>query len=320
MRPVLGRFLIVATLLIARSLPAVAQPSAIWFAPPGNASHDGGSFRQLAQSAEAWREATANISVFSMDANELLLDPPANIVPQLDFLVAHGKQLNVTVLALPVDKHICGNGVEGTVWPGEPAAYAQKFKTLGAKINFFSFDGPFISGHLYAGKNACRLTVMQTARHVAITVQALRRQYPTARFVDLESPNYASISKWKQNLNEWLTDFRAATGEDLYALTMDINWGRPWADAVQETAKILRTHGTKVGVFLNAAGGRGISANDWINAAKQHMCDLEALHLNLDYVVITNWSSTSVPSLPESSSDSLTSLVNWYASKPSCGS
>jgi hypothetical protein len=298
--------------------PFVAEAADIWLAPPDPVTQHNQDFPLFFDNPAAWSRAAANIAVFSVTANYLVRSPKDVVQRQLAFLRSHGIKLDVSILAMTADKHICGNGIEGMVWPGEPAAYARQIKALGADVDTFSFDWPLTSGHTLQRENACKYSVREAAHRLGAVARTLMAAFPNVKFVDQEPPNAMSLPAWKQTLSEWLTDFQAEAGVPMYAMSMDLNWPTAWTMPAIETAQLLRGKGVKVGVFINAGGGATQTADAWTAAVKRNVCSVRATAIAPDYLEVSNWEQMRVPNLPETNPGSLTSVVNWVAAGGGC--
>ena len=96
-------------------------------------------------------------------SEDLLQAPSAEVRRQLAWIHAKGMKLAVQLPALPVDKHVCGNGIEGMTWPGEAALSAKALQALGAQVDFFALDLPMTNGHISKRAGACKLSLPETA-------------------------------------------------------------------------------------------------------------------------------------------------------------
>src|SRR5208337_4509828 len=118
------------------------------------------------------------------------------------------------------------------------------------------------------------LTVHETARRVASSVHALRAMYPNAKIIDADIPTGKPVDEWRAVLAEWLQDYEDLGGESFYGLSMDIWWAFPWRESVPATIPILKKHGVRAGIFIDAIGRPGLTAAMWMAAAKRNACDL----------------------------------------------
>lgn len=288
-------------------------PLPTWFAP----SQQSGDFQQLFARPQSWAIAATQVGVISFSANYLTRASDAAVRQALAFSHDHGLLVDVSISALPVDKQICGDGVEGMVWPGEVALYAQKLRALGADVYSFSFDLPLTSGHLYHGTNACNFSVFEVASRIGTSVRALRQAYPNAKIFDAEVPTGMPPNEWLNLLSVWLSDFAQITGENFQGVSMDVWWDSPWKDAVQKSIRILHNRGISAGVFLDADSRNHNTAADWITAVKANACTIRKFDTPLDYVIIANWMAIEIKNLPDTIPLSLTSLIRWYTSEKS---
>jgi hypothetical protein len=308
---------VVVTVLITAS-PVMAERPEIVFVPTDNVTQHGEDFPRLFEDPQSWSAAAKHVAIFEFPVNYLLRSPRMTVKWQLEWLRSRGIKLSVGIPALPVDKRICGDGIEGMTWPGEAALMGQQLKELGAEVDFFGFDLPLTNGHFADNRTACHLSIQETANRLAASVRELRRFYPQAQLVDAEVPTGIPLSQWRSALSEWLPAFRQASGEDLYALFMDVWWKAEWQDAVRETVRILAGQSIRSGIFLDATGGNGVAAKDWIADARANACALRGTKIALDYVSIANWLDMQVKNLPETDSDTLTGFLDWFAANGTC--
>ncbi|MBN9509286.1 MAG: hypothetical protein J0I21_09270 [Alphaproteobacteria bacterium] len=299
---------------------AVAARPDIWFAPTDNITQHGKDLPQLFDDPDSWPYGASQISVLSFPARYLLLAPAAEVRRQLAWIRAKGIKLAVQLPALPVNKRVCGNGIEGMTWPGEAAHSAKALRALGAEVDFFALDLPMTNGHISKRAQACRLSLLETAARLASAVRELRRVYPDVRIVDLEVPTGIPLSEWTSTLAAWLNAYRAASGEDFYGLTMDAWWKFEWREAAKATASILSARGIRTGIYIDAVEGNTVAARGWIRAARRNACELRALSTAIDYVVIANWMDMNVHNAPESDPNTLTGLLAWFARPGGCSS
>ena len=314
-----ARFALIA--LSALCLPAgeaAAQQPEIWFSPTDNVTQRGRDFDQLFQNPPAWANSANRVSVFSVPVRYLLTAPAPVVKSQLAWIQSHNMKLAVQVPALPVNKHVCGDGIEGMTWPGEAAHSAKALQALGANVDYFALDLPMTSGHMSRGRKACRLSIQETALRLASAVKELRAVYPAVRIVDLEVPTGIPLAEWTTTLPAWLDAYRQASGENFYGLTMDAWWKFDWRRPAQATARILSSRRIRTGMYLDAVEGSNVAAANWTKAARRNACDLRATQIPVDYVVIANWMDMRVNNLPEGDPSSLTGVLNWFAQGGAC--
>jgi len=310
--------LAIGMLLIGACRASAAQPE-LWFAPPDDIMQPGhGDYQGLFTQPESWTVIANKVQVFSTTGNYLVRSSPDLVKRLLGILRDRGIRLNVSIPALPVDKHVCGAEVEGMIWPGEALLYARRLKSLGAQVDSFTFDEPLSYGHLYRGKNACRLSIESTAQQLALSVHQLREVYPRARLIDAEVPTGRPVADWQRILREWLAAYREKTGEELSGFSMDLYWHFDWLSAATVTIHELHERGIRAGYFLDSDGRPGTTVAQWIGEAKMNACHMRATGLPVDYVVVANWTLPAVRNLPETDPLTLAGLVNWYDGSFDC--
>jgi hypothetical protein len=311
-----------ALLLLGISLvsvaPAAAEPPELWFAPTDDVTQHGKDMPLLFSDPRSWPYGASHVAVLSLPVRYLLQAPAAEVRRQLAWIRARNMRLAVQLPALPIDKHVCGDGIEGMTWPGEATRSARALEKLGAQVDFFALDLPMTNGHISKRAKACRLPLEETAVRVASAVRELRRIYPDARIIDLEVPTGIPLSEWKSTLSSWLDAYRQASGEDFYGLTMDAWWKFDWKPAAEATARIVAKHGTRVGIYIDAVEGNDVRAEEWIAAARRNACDVEKLSTTMDYVVIANWMDMHVNNAPETDPATLSGMLAWFARGERC--
>lgn len=306
--------------LVGLCVSANAQAPEVWFAPTDNVSQHGEDFLVYFETPQTWAAALGRVHTFSVTINYLAGAPPNIVRRQLALLRSHGIKLDVEVPGIAIDKHQCGDGIEGMMWPGEAALNARHLKDIGAEVDTFSFDLPLVAGHVIHAPKACQLSVTDTARRLATTVREMRAFYPNARFVDQEVPTGMPVAKWTALLRQWLPAYRAASGENFYGLTMDAWWEFPWQDTVRQTTAILHENGIRAGMFFDADGKPGMTAQQFRTDAEHNVCAVRQAAIPLDYVEVANWMVMAVKNLPESDPLTLTSFLDWVAAGTGCPS
>ncbi len=290
----------------------------IFISPTDDITQQGKGFAEYFDRPEKWRHAASQISEFSLPARYLLTAPSTIVRKQLAVLHRLGIRLDVAILALPVDKHICGNGVEGTVWPGEPASQARRLRSLGADVYSFSLDLPLNAGYRERGPQACRLTIQESALRTAHAVASVLAVYPTAKIFDIEVPTGMPPTEWADTLRTWLDSYKAASQRDFDALLLDAWWLFDWRSAVRATIGVTGPRHMPVGIGIDASGARNVSAKNWIALSKHNACALHATGLPIEILGVANWQNMNVRGVPETDPTTLTGLVDWVASGMAC--
>jgi hypothetical protein len=310
----MGRVVLLFFALTAIVHSANAQHSKVWLALPERND----DYPKLFSDPQSWERAAQNSDVFSIGAGYVNRISSEDLKADLVLINRLGLKLDVGMSALPVDKKVCGDGLEGMVWPGEAIATARRLKNAGAQVNSFSFDLPLTNGHISLASHACRFSIREVAARLGSTMQALRSVYPKAQFVDVEVPTGMPAVEWSQLLAEWVADLRLETGEELGGFVLDIWWEFPWEQTLASSIQILHKRGIPVGTFIDVDRGIGADAESFPLWAKRNACRIINVSPESDFVVVANWMVPHVPLLPENDPHSLTALVNWYVSDKIC--
>lgn len=295
-----------------------ALATEIWFAPPDSVMQRNADFSELAKRPESWAGAARGTQVFAITINYLLRAPLDEVDQLLDFLKSNRIKLAVSMPALPLDKARCGYNSEGAIWPGEAEVQVRGLLARDIRPDFISFDLPLTSGHLDRRPTACHLSVKQTASQLAQSVRSYRRAFSNTHFVDAEVPTGIPPKLWRETLAQWLQQYRAETGEELYGLSMDVWWAFQWREAVRQTIDLLASRQIRAGIYVGSDGGRGMTAEEWVADAKRNACNLSRSGFSLDYVVIANWTLMAVKNVPQRQPSTLTNLLGWYQQGPPC--
>ncbi len=290
----------------------------IFISPTDNITQQGRGFNDYFLHPEEWRHAAGQISEFSLPARYLLTASPQIVRNELAVLHRLGIRLDVAILALPVDKQVCGNGIEGTVWPGEPASQARRLKSLGADVYSFSLDLPLNAGYREQGPQACHLSIQESAVRTAHAVASVLAVYPAAKIFDIEVPTGMPPAEWAATLRAWLDAYKAASQRDFDGLLLDAWWLFDWRSAVRATIQVTGPRHMLVGIGIDASGARNVPAKDWITLSKRNACALRRSGLRIDILGVANWQNMNVRGVPETDPTTLTGLVDWIARGMDC--
>lgn len=313
----IGWIMMWLALLLAAG-PARAQE--VWFAPANSITQRGRDFKRLFDDPAAWQALAARVTGIALPANYFLREQPDVARARLAVLRTQKVKLNIGLPALTTDKHVCGDGVEGMIWPGEAGLMAKRLQDLGAEVDGFTLDLPLTAGNISRNPHACHFSVRETAARLAPSIAQLRRYYPRAKIVDAEVPTGIPVAEWQSKLTEWLAAYRATTGEELAALALDAWWPFNWQAAVTASAPVARARNVKIGMFLDSSEGGNVPGPTWVAHARANGCALRALGTPMDFVVVANWLDMQVPNLPDSDPNSLAGLALWQANADPCPS
>jgi hypothetical protein len=318
MKPIRSFIRAAAAVLALPLLAAVAQPAraqSIWLSPMDPVTQHGVDYELMFSEPQTWQSAAKAISTFAVNANYLLRSDPTLVKNHLAWLQANNIKLAVGVGILPANKNVCGNGVEGMIWPNEANLIASQLYQLGAQVDYFILDEPLTHGTISNVPNACHYTVQQNAQQLAYSIKQVRKYYPTAKFVDAEIPTGIPLSTWLATLADWVPAYQQATGEPMYEMALDVWWKFPWHDAVANTQQQLSTQGIRTAIYIDASEGNNVAAGKWVLDARASAVELLNSGLQIDDFIVANWISTQVRNLPDTRPATLTGLATWLAGK-----
>ena len=304
--------------LVGPSCAATPDRPEIWLAPADDVTQRGHDIHDFFHHPGSWRHAARDITRFSVPVRYLLITPPDVVARELGVLHELGIPLNVQVPAMPADKHVCGDGMEGVVWPGEPAQFSKKLKTLGVEVYSFSLDLPLTSAALSKDIRSCHLTIHEAAERTARATSEILSIYPDAKIIDIEVPTGMPSNEWATTLSTWNEEYRKASGRSFDGLLLDAWWKFDWSSAASATLRVLQPYHIPVGIILDASGASNVSASEWVRLSKRNACTLKDSHIHLNFYSVANWENMHVPGLPDSDTDTLTGLVDWIAVGPKC--
>ncbi len=309
-------------LCLAMSASATQAPE-VWFAPPDDLdrgertyNHD---YQRLFDPSPAW-SAKADVFVLSP---KMTAQAPAEMEKRItDFLASRHMALALSTGVVQMDNvqrtpGECGFGVEGYTRPLRNQAIFTRQKNYGNDVKYIALDEPLSFGHHFRGGpkalgSSCQFSIGETARRTAASLAEIRKQFPDAKIVDAEAvATTVPASQWLQDLQEWLKAYKSASGELPNAVVFDVDWKKPWLDAVRPATDILHRTGVRAGIFLDGTAPNGTDA-DAVATYKQNMAAVAAAKLPLDIVVVANWTPHPANDLPESDPNSLTGVLRYY--------
>ena len=99
----------------------------------------------------------------------------------------------------------CGDGVESFTDPPGNAVIARRIKDAGGELTYVAMDEPLYFGHYYAGRNACRSSIDNTAQRAAAIVRVYQREFPQIIIGDTEPfPALAKQPGWQDDYQQWM--------------------------------------------------------------------------------------------------------------------
>ncbi|HEY2529191.1 MAG TPA: hypothetical protein VGJ20_14795 [Xanthobacteraceae bacterium] len=308
-------------------VPAHAQE--IWLAP-----NDAVDRIDMFKPDAPWKNAAAHTQVFKFYANKDFNSPPQEAV---DAVVG---DMNRRGIAVALEAGVMnvgavqppGCGGWGSVEGYGPVAMheviARKIKKAGGVVKYVAMDEPLWYGHYFKGgtprfpHRGCQSSIGEVASLVAPSLAVYIREFPSVIIGDIEPSNaLANQPDWQRDLTAWGTAFRAAVGRPLAFLQLDAAWAEPQAAVharlVYQFAQQHRGLFGKIGMIYNGNPNDPSDAA-WVQSARDHVLLIERdFGLHPDQAVFQSWHPHPTHTLPETSPDTLTSLVDFYVTRKS---
>ena len=284
----------------------------IWFAPldPTPRANFTGSpqFLSLFSPSAPWPNAAARTSVFKLYAGALENLGDANLRALFAELDRRGIELALEYGVLG-ETATCGQGIEGFGGRALVSA-ARRVSQLGGTLRYVAMDEPFYFGSLYDGANACHWTPQQVATDAAVSLRALKAEFPLVEVGDIE-PLPIAGTDWLARYTSMIDAF-ATSGFPLAFLHADVQWpDAQWRASVDAIRAAATERSVRFGVIYNG-DGTDTSDAQWLGKAEQRMTDYELESDAPAFAVFQSWHPYPRKLLPESDSDAFTWLINRY--------
>ena len=192
----------------------------------------------------------------------------------------------------------CGYGVEGYSDPGANAKLVAKLQRAGVQVSYIGMDEPLFFGHYYNGKNACHSSIENVAERVSIILHEYLKVYSDATVIDTEPfPAISNQPGWRDDYKRWMRAYRAAVGQSIGNLNIDINWLPRWQQTLGSVMTFARDLRLSVGIIYWAnppvLPETDITNELWLNSAwvHQNYTQIEhTMHIVPDRAIFTSWS------------------------------
>jgi hypothetical protein len=293
-------------------IPTPADLSArplIWYAPLPNEPTNPGSvdFMDQFTPAAPWQHAASHVDVYKLYGGWVARGASdAQLATAIADIRRRGMVLAVEAgpLTAPAD---CGQAVESFAGVDEARVIASRVLKAGGRIAVIAFDEPYYYAHVYDGANACHWDLPRIASMVVDYVKVLRSYFPELIAGDIEPlPEPVTAA----GLADWIDAYRAAAGEPLAFLHMDMDWGRPgWDTLGHAVASRAARRGVPVGMIYN--GGSAPTAAQWLQQAGLRVKRYEAGGV-ADHTIFQSWNPQPDHVLPETDPAAFSSLVRVY--------
>jgi hypothetical protein len=236
------------------------------------------------------------------------------LADKLGRLVA--RHIAIDFVAQPVvsDDPNCGHE-EGYEDPRGLAATIERLRRLKLPIRTLSMDGGLFAGHYATDSQACRLSLEQTVRQVAVTINAFVKVYPDIEVGEIiPTVPLTREPDWQTALRAYRDGLAAATGKQLAFFELDIAWENPsWKQAVVAETILAHRLGAQIGYIYNGDGNDTTDAA-WIAHAERNIAEIEGgLGLAPDHVAFDSWNPNPTHMLGQPGDPTLAALMLDYA-------
>jgi hypothetical protein len=322
-------------LLFAASGMSSLRAAEIWLAPqasvPPSPLNRAVDFLDLFTPDAPWEQAAGHVKVFALYTS--FVGPASQ--DQIDKIVADLKRRQMAIALEAGVMNIgpkstnppCGGFglVEGYGTPASARNVSEKIKKAGGAIAYLAMDEPLWYGHYFKGRPGgqpgCQSSIDEIVKLAGPTLAAYREEFPDIVVGDIEPTNVAEQPNWQNDLAAWANGFRTAMGKPLAFMHFDVLWERPNEDnifaALFHYAETLKRQGLigRTGIIYNGSP-RDKSDQSWVRSARDHIVATEEkAGLRPDQAIIQSWAPNPTHAMPETSADTLTSLVNFYVGR-----
>ena len=280
---------------------------AVWHRQKGHTQPN--DFMDMFDEHAPWQKAAGLAKVFMIDPDFIIYGKEDMVSRMIADLKRRKIDLAVEMGMLYGDLK-CGK-MEGYLDPTAPWTLVTRLKKLGGELRYVVIDEPLFFGHREQ-PGGCMFPMVEVARQVAKHVADMRKTFPGLQVGDSEPIGQLHPDDWVQEIMQWIEAYRAAVGEPLAFIHVDIAWQSPiWADHLKTLYSYTHSKGIKFGIIYNGAGKNGV---DWTRTAEQRFMDIESrLKIVPDLAIIQSWEPQPDHVMPDGQPGTLTNLVVRYS-------
>jgi hypothetical protein len=305
----------VVGLLLATTLStAMAGPAPqLWFSPGDDLEVSGvvthPDFPKLFEEPSQWPTGLSHVNVLQFRA-PYIARKPTESAKYYGYLKEHQIEIAAAMTVMPAET--CGQGVEGIMSHKGIDFYPRAIKAAGIDLDYIVMDEPLYFGHDYAGKNACKLSIVEVAQGVAESTVTIRSYHPHAKFV-LSEP--VALPGGAAELAEFLDAYRTAAHDYPASVRLDVQWPKDWRSALPAFIDILKMRGIGFGVVYNATGGIR-DDHAWVTSAKGNsQAFAGAIRAKPEHIMIQTWESSPSRIVPESDPTTMAGYLKWFVDR-----
>lgn len=315
----------------------------IWLAPqasvPPSRLSRAADFMDMFEPDAPWQKAASHVAVFKLYASFVSRasdDQMAQIVADLNRRgIAIALEAGVMNVAGNPPPPCGGLGlVEGYGTVAQARNIADKIQRAGGRLAYLAMDEPFFYGHYFTHNPAslsrgqgCGSSPQEIAALIVPVLDVYLAAFPDVAIGDVEPTGYnRRFADWQTQLEAWTTGYRSAMGRPMAFMQLDVQWPLPdgrLSHGIEDALSVysytqeLVREGLirKIGIIYNGTP-QDRSDADWVRAARAHIVLMETQNgVRPDQAIIQSWNPAPTHAMPDSASDTLTSLVNFYVSR-----
>jgi len=254
-----------------------------------------------------WQTVAAHTRVAKLIAGNVENSKDADLRAAIDDVKRRHMELALEIGPL-VRSADCQSKTESYGNPGETEAILRKIRAAGGDLRYIAMDEPFYYGHRDAG--GCHSSTAEIAKQVAASVTSMRRIFPQLQVGDIEVSG--ADRDWIAELAQWADAYRAATGEPLAFLHMDVNWSELAMRNLAPLASECKQRRIPFGIIYNS-DGEVESDLEWTGSAIRHFLEIESvLNIHPDAAIFQTWTKYPTHVLPENQRGTLTNVALQY--------
>jgi len=174
-------------------------------------------------------------------------------------------------------------------------------------------DGPLWFGHYATGPQDCRLSIEEAVQRTVRNLRFFLDEFADLQIDDIEGDILVLQPNWQADYRTFKTAFEAAAGHPVNSLRLDVKWTAPgWGENVKALHAMAKSLGLKFGFIYNG-DDRDDSDAAWVAHAIRNYTQIETEYgIIPDLAGFVSWNKHPSHALPETSPDTMTSLIDKY--------
>lgn len=269
----------------------------------------------LLNDPEAWRASSAEVSVFKVSAQFILVGEPDMI--RRVFNGMHARHIKMAVeMGSVVRLDPCGGG-EGYAPQDMADKMGKKLRALGVTLDEMALDEPVWFGHeITAGMTPlhqpyCAYPLKVVAQRTAMSIKAMRKYFPgvQAGIVDVVSTSLVPPAQLARDYGTYVGLLQDQIGGRLAFFHADIAWNTNWRAALPLVKREMRARHIPFGIIIDGSPNLRTS-EAWVDVALQRLKAVEAdPAMRPDQIIAQSWQNLPTHMLPETQPGSETYLL-----------